>query len=250
MNEKPMPMPDSPKQQAADGTAKQKKSVAPAKLPPAKDPTAQPRQPRINEKARLRTRTKLLRAARTVMGRKGIESTAINDITEQAELSFGSFYNYFSSKEEVARAVFIDDALLMIEAFDSTMSPTAGIAEIVGVNIRRTIHRGLTDPVWGWFLVHSVYSINDMIETMGNPLARDIRIGNESKVFNVVDIVSTVDCIIGGMLYLLRKILEGARPTSAVESMVQYILGGLGVAHDEVERIIRIDLSVFEDTAP
>ena len=69
--------------------------------------TAEPRQPRINEKARQRTRNRLLRAARSVMGRKGIEATAINDITEEAELSSGSFYNYFTSKEEVAREVFI-----------------------------------------------------------------------------------------------------------------------------------------------
>lgn len=171
--------------------------------------TGELRKPRINEKARQRTRSKLLRAARLVMGRKGIEATAINDITEEAELSFGSFYNYFSSKEEVARAVFIDDALAMIEELDATTCPSSCIAERVGVNIRRTIHRGLTDPVWGWFLVHSVYSINDMIETMGNPLARDIRIGNDENAFHVMDIASTVDCIIGGMLYLLRKIPRG-----------------------------------------
>lgn len=206
---------------------------------------AEPRKPRVNEKARQRTRSKLLRAARSVMGRKGIEATAINDITEEAELSFGSFYNYFSSKEEVARAVFIDDALQMIEALDAAASPTAGIAERVGINIRRTVYRGLTDPVWGWFLVHSVYSINDMIETMGNPLARDIQVGNDEGVFQVVDIVSTVDCIIGGMLYLLRKILEGARPSSAVESMVHFVLSGLGVDHQEAERIISIDLDTY-----
>ncbi|MHC8366495.1 TetR/AcrR family transcriptional regulator [Pseudomonas sp. ZT5P21] len=229
------------RRKAAEPAAKKGKALPTAS--PAAVEANPPRQPRIHEKARLRTRNRLLRAARSVMGRKGIEATAINDITEEAELSFGSFYNYFSSKEEVARAVFIEDAMLMIEALDAATSPEAGIAERVGVNIRRTIHRGLTDPVWGWFLVHSVYSINDMISTMGNPLARDILTGNNSKAFDVVDITSTVDCIIGGMLYLLRKILEGERPASAVESMVQYILRGLGVPHDEVERIIQIDLA-------
>jgi AcrR family transcriptional regulator len=202
------------------------------------------RKPRVNEKARLRTRTKLLRAARSVMSRKGIESTAINDITDEAELSFGSFYNYFSSKEEVARAVFNEDAVLMADMLDATTSTTASIAEVVGINIRKTIHRGLTDPVWGWFLIHSVYSINDMVVTMGIRLARDIETGNASGAFDVVDIDSTVDCVVGGMLYLLRQILEGARPASAVESLVQYILRGLGVTHDEAERISRIDLDV------
>ncbi|RWU22111.1 TetR/AcrR family transcriptional regulator [Pseudomonas alkylphenolica] len=200
------------------------------------------RKPRINEKARQRTRTKLLRAARTVMGSKGIEATAINDITEEAQLSFGSFYNYFSSKEEVARAVFNEDAVLMADLLDAATSPDAGIAEVVGVNIRRTIHRGLTDPVWGWFLIHSVYSINDMVVTMGIRLARDLETGNQSGVFEVKDISSTVDCIVGGMLYLLRQILEKNQPASSVESMVHFVLLGLGIPREEVERIISINL--------
>ncbi|EJM18866.1 transcriptional regulator [Pseudomonas sp. GM21] len=245
---KPTPKPVKATAVASKQPAAAKKSAAAPKPVAAKktkvaEPAVEPRQPRINEKARQRTRTRLLRAARSVMGRKGIEATAINDITDEAELSFGSFYNYFASKEEVARAVFIEDALAMIEELDSGTSPEAGIAERVGVNIRRTIHRGLTDPVWGWFLVHSMYSINDMVSTMGNPLARDIHTGNSENSFDVVDVDSTVDCIIGGMIFLLRKILEEQRPASAVESMVQYILRGMGVAHEEVERIIRIDLS-------
>ena len=199
-------------------------------------------QPKINHKARERTRGKLLRAARTVMGSKGIDATAINDITEEAGVSFGSFYNYFASKEDVARAVFKEDAILMADMLDAATSPQAGIAEVVGVNMRRTIHRGLTDPVWGWFMIHSVYSINDMVVTMGTRLARDLETGKRSGAFDVKEIDATVDCVVGGMLYLLRQILEGARPVTAVESMVHFVLSGLGVASEEIERINRIEL--------
>lgn len=76
--------------------------------------------------------------------------------------------------------------------------------------------------------------------------AHEVGIGTAANAFSVVDIASTVDCIIGGMFYLLRKILEGARPVSAVECLVRYILRGLGVDHDEVERIIKIDLAVYQ----
>lgn len=236
MNEIAAPSPRSPKRS---------KTAAPSPEKVADDavPTTDVKKPRINEKARLRTRNKLLRAARTVMAGKGIEATTINDITEEAELSFGSFYNYFSSKEEIARAVFIDDAQLLVEAFEAAVTPTTGIAEIVGTNFRLCVHRGICDPIWGWFLVYSIYSINDMLAIMGKPLARDIRIGNESNDFDVVDVDATVDCIIGGMLFLLRQVLTGTRPVSAVESAVQYVLRGLGVSHEEAARIVQLDLS-------
>ncbi|WP_249342595.1 TetR/AcrR family transcriptional regulator [Pseudomonas rustica] len=235
MNEVTTPSPRSPKRAKTPAPTPETGAECPAETPEV-------RKPRINEKARLRTRNKLLRAARTVMGSKGIEATTINDITDEAELSFGSFYNYFPSKEEVARAVFIEDAQLMVEEFEAADTATTGIAEIVGTNFRLTICRGLSDPVWGWFLVYSIYSINDMLAIMGKPLARDIRIGNDSKDFEVVDVDATVDCIIGGMLFLLRQILQGARPVSAIGSAVQYILRGLGVSPDEAERIVNIEL--------
>lgn len=236
MNEITTPSPRSPKRSKSA-------AVVPETGAECTPETPEVRKPRVNEKARLRTRNKLLRAARTVMSSKGIDATTINDITDEAELSFGSFYNYFPSKEEIARAVFIEDARQMVEAFEAARSPASGIAEVVGNNFRLTIYRGLSDPIWGWFMVYSIFSINDMLEIMGKPLARDIRIGNDSGDFDVVDVDATVDCIMGGMLFLLRQVLQGGRPQSAIESAVQYILRGLGVSHDEAERIVQLDLS-------
>ena len=43
-------------------------------------------------------------ATRRVIGRKGVESTSIIDITEEADLGFGTFYNYFDSKEAILAA--------------------------------------------------------------------------------------------------------------------------------------------------
>lgn len=44
------------------------------------------------------TRSKLLEAALTQFGKRGIYSTRIEDITETADVAKGAFYNYFSSK--------------------------------------------------------------------------------------------------------------------------------------------------------
>ena len=54
---------------------------------------------------REQTREKLVRAARVVFARKGIDNTRINEITEEADVGFGSFYNHFDSKEAIVEAV-------------------------------------------------------------------------------------------------------------------------------------------------
>ncbi|MNO78478.1 DNA-binding transcriptional regulator EnvR [compost metagenome] len=193
--------------------------------------------PTRNAKARSRTRGKLIRAAREVMGRQGIDATAINEITDQAGLSLGSFYNYFASKEEIARAVFIEDALALADLLDDEAPGSAGIVELVGNNPRRPLYHALRDPVWGWFFIHSAHSINDLGATLGSRLVRDIKVGVEQRRFVVADVDAAADCILGGCLYLLRQILEGERPAGAIESAVEFFLLGLGVDAAEARRV-------------
>src|ERR1700704_2498041 len=54
-----------------------------------------------NQRRRQRTRETILAAADHVFRRKGIDGTTVNDITEQADVAYGSFYNHFKSIEEI-----------------------------------------------------------------------------------------------------------------------------------------------------
>lgn len=47
------------------------------------------------------TRTKLLRAGKTIICQKGLEHTSVEEITEAAGVSKGTFYTYFRRKEDI-----------------------------------------------------------------------------------------------------------------------------------------------------
>jgi AcrR family transcriptional regulator len=53
----------------------------------------------------MRTRARLIEAARTVFERDGFLTARISDIAATAGLSQGSFYHYFDSKEQIFREV-------------------------------------------------------------------------------------------------------------------------------------------------
>lgn len=223
----------------ARGQAPVKTPAKTAKSANAAAGATQAAAPRANERVRARTRGKLLQAARVTMSRKGIAGTAINDITEEAGVAFGSFYNYFSSKEEIARAVFIEDMLAIADLLDRIRPADADIAEIVGLNIRQTLRHALKDPIWGWFFVHAASSVSDLVETMGGRLARDIRIGVDAGRFKCADVLAAMDCIIGGALHVLRQVLEGRRAPETVERFTEFALRGLGVRDTEIPAIIK-----------
>ena len=54
------------------------------------------------------TRRRLLRAARAVFAREGLENATIAQITREADVGFGTFYLHFATKEEAYRAVVTD----------------------------------------------------------------------------------------------------------------------------------------------
>jgi len=62
-----------------------------------------------------RTRRQLLVAARRVFERDGFLAARITDIAEEAGVAHGSFYTYFTSKEEIFREVFLDVQATILE---------------------------------------------------------------------------------------------------------------------------------------
>ena len=54
------------------------------------------------------TRSHLLRAAHSVFARVGLTEATIAQITEKADVGFGTFYLYFSSKEDIYRALIVE----------------------------------------------------------------------------------------------------------------------------------------------
>jgi AcrR family transcriptional regulator len=53
----------------------------------------------------IRTRARLIQAAQGIFEEHGFHEARISDIAERAGLSYGSFYHYFPSKEEIFREV-------------------------------------------------------------------------------------------------------------------------------------------------
>src|SRR6476661_2837885 len=50
------------------------------------------------------TRARLVEAAKALFARQGVDNTRIQEITDEADVGFGSFYNHFQSKEALIEA--------------------------------------------------------------------------------------------------------------------------------------------------
>jgi AcrR family transcriptional regulator len=162
------------------------------KLPVKKTPAAAAmhahREPR-GERRKRETRSRLLEAALRLMGEKGMEGVAINEITEAADVGFGSFYNHFESKEAIYAALLDWVFEEFGDALDRLVRGIADPAEVISVCVRHTLLRARREPIWGQFLIREGFSAKVLERPLGKRLLRDIVRGVKAKRFPTGDIL-------------------------------------------------------------
>jgi AcrR family transcriptional regulator len=185
------------------------------------------------------TRAKLIDAARVLFTQKGIDETRIKDITDLADVGFGSFYYHFASKEELAK-ILLRDAL---EAHGRTIEAISrGLedpAEVVAIGFRHTVRLAATDPDWGWLLVHLDVSPTVMVSALAPFAGRDVQRGVEAGRFQPLDPMISLYVMGGALLGVMRGVLDGVAPPDADVLLAEAALRMLGVPPPEASEVAR-----------
>ncbi|MFZ0227767.1 MAG: TetR/AcrR family transcriptional regulator, partial [Mycobacterium sp.] len=63
------------------------------------------RRPAVSDDAKLQRRDEIMVAAKKVFARSGFHTTTIADIAKEADLAYGSVYQYFDSKDDLFHAL-------------------------------------------------------------------------------------------------------------------------------------------------
>jgi AcrR family transcriptional regulator len=101
----------NPKATAARSSSISSSSPSPNGLPGSDaDPGGAPASKRVLRSQGRRTMRKLLDAAMVAFDRRGYHATRVNDIVDIAKTSHGTFYLYFSNKEDLLRALVMEAA--------------------------------------------------------------------------------------------------------------------------------------------
>lgn len=180
---------------------------------------ASPAQTDRRARRKAETRSRLLDGARVVFARQGVDATRINEITEEADIGFGSFYNHFESKDAIVAALVEEQAVGLAAAIDAATEGVEDVAEIVSVAHRALLLHALADTDLGWLLVRLEASHDVVSLSLGPYAARDLRRGIDAGRFAVDDEALALVASGGALLATVRAALQGR------------FTGDVGVAH-------------------
>jgi AcrR family transcriptional regulator len=192
-----------------------------------------------SERRREDTRRKLMRATYEIIAARGLEGLVIQDITEAADVGYGSFYNHFSSKEAIVAAV-VDAVLAQSAAlYEALGAHASDRVERLALEFRACLRQSQNDPVWGWFVLRAMMSGHEIRHSIGDRLRRSIEGGIAAGVF-VADDAEMARQTVGGLLLLgTLKIVNGEEGGDYPEKLAATALKSLGVPPQKIESVLK-----------
>jgi AcrR family transcriptional regulator len=192
-------------------------------------------------KRRKATRARLLRAAYDVISEVGVDAAKIKDITDRADVGFGTFYNYFQTKDELAGGVLdcvIDDY------GRRNVKATKGLrrkdpALVMPISARLVMREAARAPMWQWWALRPDLLVDRMREGFGPFGKRDMMDGVALGIFNLrpeeVDAAwaLAVWMMVGGV----HDIVAGKREIDSEMFVVNSIMRMLGVEIELADKI-------------
>ena len=202
---------------------------------------------------RQRTRAQLLRAAYHLMSKKGVDGTAIQEITDHADVGFGTFYNYFTSKDDLATQV-LDCVIHNIGRRNDLVTQAMKLTdpvEIVATSVRCVAREMMTNAVWYWWVKRPDLIVERMRAGFRPFGMRDMRRAIEAGAYAIAE--GDLDTAWSFLIWLLaggiKDIVDGHRPAKSEGLIADAVLRVMGVPREAARKVSRRKLPPYPDLA-
>ena len=161
------------------------------------------------DRRKARTRQKLVDAARRILAEGGSTDVSIQEITDTADVGFGTFYNHFETKAELFETAVREVLEEYGASLDVACADLDDSAEIYAVGVRMTARLAHTQPAVAQVLVQVGMSYAWAEEGLAARALRDIQRGIDEGRFTVSDVrlglLSTAGCVLAFLQIALDR---------------------------------------------
>jgi AcrR family transcriptional regulator len=201
---------------------------------PAKVAARPPRRAEEPQTAKLggkreRTRAKILEAAFGLLGNEKGLTVRIEEICAAAHISRGTFYNYFTSLEQLFEVLAIELSHDLNRALVSMVDQIRSHAEGSNAAVQHYLNYARRDPAWAWAMVHlSAFGPSFGAESW-EACYRSIANGIEAGEFDVPNAAVGRDLMTGTVMASVRTMLRARSDRAQARVVAFHVLRALGV---------------------
>lgn len=186
------------------------------------------------------TRIRLRTVAHQLMAEQGVDATTIQQITDAADIGFGTFYNYYPTKEALAEDV-LDCLIRNLGRRNDLVTQQLGETDpvrIVANSVRFVLRETTTDPVYRWWFSHLDLLADRMRAGFAPFGLRDIDRAVASGDYSIIG--DRRDLAWSQLVWIMaagaRDIITGVHSADDEAHIVEGVLRVMGVDHDAAHR--------------
>jgi AcrR family transcriptional regulator len=197
--------------------------------------TAEPANPRA-----ARTKAALMAAGRRLFSERPIDAVTVDDIVQSAEVGKGSFYNHFTDREALARAISSQIRATVETAIARANAGVEDPARRMARAICTYLRYALDEPEPAGVLVHIHAGHTSLTAPLNRGLVEDVETGLATGRFDVATVESGVLYVLGVTQLALVRIVQEPNQAFAIslsQQMCALLLRGLGVEGAEANQI-------------
>jgi AcrR family transcriptional regulator len=195
------------------------------------------------DRRKAKTRRALIDAAQGFM-EAGNSDPSIQEITEAADVGFGSFYNHFTTKAELFDAALADVAESYGQFLDSTTEHLTDPAEVFALSVRMTGRMLTTRPQAARIISRTGLSFLSSEIGLAPRALRDLQLGMDAGRFSVQNPLVALASAGGALLGLLH--ISRAHPElvdeAAFDELAEHLLRMYGLPAAEAHELAHREL--------
>ena len=192
------------------------------------------------DRRKARTRGALIAAARELLASRDPGDVSIQEITETADVGFGSFYNHFETKNELFEAA-IDEVLEEHGAlFDAVTAGMADPAEVFAASVRLTARLPKTHPQVAKIMHRVGLRYMEAPNGLAPRALRDLSAARGAGRFQIDDPAVALACTAGAVLGVVHLGTINSKPSAidrASDELAVNLLRMFGLPPDEAREI-------------
>jgi AcrR family transcriptional regulator len=204
--------------------------------------TAVDHRSRVAAERRERTRKRLLESAMIVYAQKGMTSSVIQDVVAEADVSQGSFYNYFKTNEALFVALATEFSNEIVRMIEPVINEIDHPALKIATAIRSYLHMMRSCPVATQFIAKAGLRLMSRANSLEVFLPRDLKAGQQQGLFTPIPVRLAIQMISGTGLMVIGGMVTGETPEDAPEQVTDMILRALGVPPGDAGRFVEYPL--------
>jgi AcrR family transcriptional regulator len=192
------------------------------------------------------TKLRLREVAYELMEANGVDATTIQQITDGADIGFGTFYNYAPSKEALAQDV-LDCIIHQLGQRNDLVTQLLGETDpvrIVANSVRFVMREMTTDPVFRWWVDRVDVLVDRMRVGFGPFGLRDIDRAVETGSYSLIE--GDPSFAWSQLVWLMAAagcdIVRGVHPPSYERVACEAVLRVMGVSHAAAHAACQTDL--------